>query len=52
MKILVSGNAGAGKSSLGKKLAKKYHLPLFGLDKIVWMEGWVKTPKEKKRQAC
>ncbi len=34
-KILVSGNAGAGKSSLGKVLAKKYQLPLYGLEKIV-----------------
>lgn len=32
MKILVSGNAGAGKSSLGKMLSKKYDLPLYGLE--------------------
>lgn len=47
-KILVSGNAGAGKSSLGKLLAKRHQLPLYGLDKIVWKEGWVKTPKEER----
>lgn len=47
-KILVSGNAGAGKSSLGRRIAKKYQLPLYGLDKIVWKEGWVKTPKEER----
>ena len=48
MKILVSGNAGAGKSSLGKKLAEKYDLPLYGLDKIVWKPGWVKVPKKER----
>lgn len=48
MKILVSGNAGAGKSSLGKRLAKKHNLPLYGLDKIVWRPGWVKTPKDER----
>jgi len=48
MKILVSGNAGAGKSSLGRRLAQKYNLPLFGLDKIVWQSGWKKTPQEEK----
>ena len=41
MRILVSGNAGAGKSSLGKRLAEKYDLSLYGLDKIVWKESWV-----------
>lgn len=48
MKILVSGNAGAGKSTLGKFLAKKYEVPLFGLDKIVWQENWKKTSKEER----
>ena len=50
MKILVSGNAGAGKSSLGRKLAEKHQLPLYGLDRIVWKEGWVRTPKEERDQ--
>lgn len=48
MKILVSGNAGAGKSSLGRRLAKKHQIPLYGLDRIVWQEGWKKTPQEEK----
>ena len=48
MKILVSGNAGAGKSSLGRKLAEKYSLPLYGLDKIVWKEEWKRTPREER----
>lgn len=48
MKILVTGNAGSGKSTLGKKLSEHYNIPLYGLDKIVWQEGWIKTPKNEK----
>jgi len=50
MKILVIGNAGSGKSSLGRKLSKKYELQLYGLDNIVWKENWTPTPKEKRIQ--
>ncbi len=48
MKILVSGNSGSGKSSLGKRLAKQHGIPLYGLDKIVWKSGWVQTPKKER----
>lgn len=48
MKILVSGNSGSGKSSLGKRLSQHYDLPLYGLDKVVWQEGWVSTPKDER----
>lgn len=50
MKILVSGNAGAGKSTLGKLLAKKHQLKLYGLDRIVWQEGWTQTPKQQREK--
>ncbi len=50
MKILITGNAGSGKSSFGKKLSEKLSLPLHGLDKIVWEEGWKKTPRDKKEK--
>lgn len=49
MKILVTGNTGSGKSTLGKYLAKKYDIPLYGLDKIVWKENWQPTTKEEKK---
>lgn len=48
MKILVIGNSGSGKSSLGKKLSNKHNLPLYGLDSIVWKENWTPTPKEER----
>ncbi len=48
MKILVTGNAGSGKSSLGSKLAQSHSLPLYGLDSVVWQENWSPTPKEER----
>lgn len=47
MKILVTGNAGSGKSTLGKKIAASLGLPFYSLDRIVWQEGWKKTPLEE-----
>jgi len=45
-KIHITGNAGAGKSTLAREVATALNLPVFGLDKIVWQAGWVKAPKE------
>jgi len=45
-KIHVTGNAGAGKTTLAHELAAALNLPVFGLDKIVWQAGWVKTPSD------
>ena len=42
-KILVTGNAGSGKSSVAKKLARTLNHPLYGMDSIVWKENWKKT---------
>jgi adenylate kinase family enzyme len=50
MKILVTGNAGSGKSTLGKKLSQKLDLPLYGLDRVVWKENWIPTPREERQR--
>jgi len=50
MKVLVTGNAGSGKSTLSKKLAAASGLPWYGLDAIVWQERWRKTPGHMKKQ--
>jgi adenylate kinase family enzyme len=42
-RILVIGNAGAGKTSVAQLLASQRCLPYIGLDRIVWKPGWVKT---------
>jgi adenylate kinase family enzyme len=49
-RILITGNAGSGKSTFGKKLAKELNLPLYGLDNIVWKKGWLKTPEDEKQR--
>ena len=43
-RVLVTGNAGSGKSTVATALARKLGLPYWGLDAIVWGPGWVKTP--------
>lgn len=48
MKIHVTGNAGAGKTTLAKTLADALEMPVSGLDKVVWQAGWVKTPPDVK----
>ena len=40
MKILVTGNAGSGKSSFSKRISADLSIPLYGLDDIVWKENW------------
>jgi adenylate kinase family enzyme len=42
-RILVTGNAGSGKSSVATKLAQMLSHPLYGVDKLVWKENWQKT---------
>ncbi|HTE57333.1 MAG TPA: AAA family ATPase [Verrucomicrobiae bacterium] len=49
-KILVTGNAGSGKSTLGKSLAAFSGLPYFGMDQIVWKENWQRASKEEEQK--
>lgn len=43
-RIHVTGNAGAGKTTLAARLGEHTGLPVFSLDRIVWRPGWRKTP--------
>ena len=45
-RILVTGNAGSGKSTLSRRLATILDLPVVHLDKIIWEPGWRTVPKE------
>lgn len=49
-KILVTGNAGSGKSTLSKKLEEKLKIKVYSLDKIVWQQKWKKTVDNKKKE--
>ena len=47
-RIHVTGNAGAGKTTLAKRLGDQLDLPVRSLDSILWKSGWQKaTPEER-----
>jgi adenylate kinase family enzyme len=49
-RVLVTGNAGSGKTTFTKLISKELALPAYGLDAIVWKSGWVETPKQERRE--
>lgn len=48
-RILVTGNAGAGKTWVASQLAECTAIPYVGLDLIVWKPGWQVTPEAERR---
>ncbi len=48
MRIHITGNAGSGKTTLARDLGEILNIEVFGLDKIVWRENWVATPKDER----
>lgn len=42
-RVAIVGNAGGGKSTLGRRLAERYSLPFFSVDQIQWLPGWVQA---------
>jgi len=46
-RVAVFGNAGAGKSTLARRLANLTGIPLFPLDLLQWRPGDVKVPHEE-----
>lgn len=48
-KIMITGNAGSGKTTISNKLAKLLNRQdIICLDKIVWKPGWILINKEQK----
>jgi adenylate kinase family enzyme len=43
-RVLVTGNAGAGKTTLVRNLAAALDIPAYSMDSIVWQAGWKRTP--------
>ncbi len=46
-RIVVIGNAAAGKSTLAVKINKITNIPIFHLDKILWKKNWERTAEEE-----
>ena len=44
-RILVIGSPGAGKSTLARELVAHTGLPLYNLDKLHWLPGWVERDR-------
>ncbi len=50
MRIHITGNAGSGKSSFAESIGDILGVHVYGLDKIVWKEGWEKTPSHERKR--
>lgn len=46
-RILIIGNAGAGKSTFARLLAEKLQLPLVHLDRLFWCGSWEHISREE-----
>lgn len=46
---MVIGNAGGGKSTLGRAVQATYDLPLLEVDRIQWQPGWHPAPENEVR---
>ena len=46
-RVMILGCAGAGKSTLARRLGEKTGLPVVHLDKLFWKPGWVQIPQEE-----
>jgi adenylate kinase family enzyme len=49
-RILVTGNAGSGKTTLAAEIGRAFSLPVFCLDQVVWRAGWKPTPKAERER--
>ena len=45
-RILVIGNTGSGKSTLGEELARRLRLPFVELDALFWLPSWTEPASE------
>ena len=50
-RVLIIGCAGAGKSTLARKLSAALGLPLIGLDRVYWHPGWIESSPAEWREA-
>lgn len=51
-KVMIIGQPGSGKSTFARRLAEITRLPVFHIDQIHWMPGWVERSQEEKTRLC
>ncbi len=51
MRIFITGNAGAGKTTLAKALGSQLSVPVVHLDQIIWQPYWQKTSDHDRSEA-
>ena len=49
-RIVILGNGGSGKSTLGRAIGKRLNLPVVHLDPLFWEPGWIEPDAEQFRQ--
>lgn len=47
-RVMIIGQPGSGKSTLARLLGEKTGLPVYHIDQIHWMSGWIERPKPEK----
>lgn len=50
-RVLIIGSPGAGKSTLSRALAARTGLPLFHMDRIHWLPGWIERDRTEAADA-
>jgi adenylate kinase family enzyme len=46
-KVVVFGNIGGGKTTLGMKLSASKNIPLYCTDRLHWRPGWIAVPDDE-----
>ncbi|WP_370401916.1 AAA family ATPase [Sulfitobacter sp. JB4-11] len=49
-RVMIVGGPGSGKSTLARALGRRLDLPVFHMDRIQWMAGWVSRSRDERRE--
>ena len=51
-RVMIIGQPGSGKSVLAQELGRITYLPVYHIDHIHWMSGWIERPGSEKDVMC